>query len=218
MVKLIGRKRALVLFTVLALDAALAAAWLLVTLPAREQAELDLQAANGQVAKLSMDIQNVKKELADFPANHARYDALEKGGFLSSQDRFEAGRALDGMREKSGLLGYTYRIDALRAMADDAATAEGLDLVASRLTVEGLSSVLDTGVFSFLRMLPQSFPQHLRLERFEINRSRDVSEGVLKSLAVKPEPLVSGSATFDWLAVVPHEAAPNTGDAGFRGR
>lgn len=218
-VTLIGKKRAIFLALALAANALVASAYILVVEPMKLEEENSLRNVSSQISKLSVDIENIKRELREFPVNHARYQALEAKGFFSVQDRFEAGRVIDSLRPRSGLLGYTYRIEALRQMQDAKAAAANASLIASRVSIDGMTSVLDANVFSFMRAIGDTFPQHTRINSFEIKRDKEVDTALLKSIAAAPVPVVSAKVDFDWLTVVPQDALPVEGQpGGFRGR
>lgn len=217
-VKLVGTRRAALLGVTLSINLAIAAAWFFVVEPMRVKGEMGLAGVNAQIGQLAQNTQNIKLELAAFPAKYEYYARLEKSGFFSAQDRFEAGRLIDVLREKAGLLGYQYRIDALQDMADDKAAASNLRLVRSSVTIDSISSVLDTNVFTLLRVIRDVFPQHTRIDKFEIRRVKELDEPTLRQIAQAPVQLTGASVTFDWLTIMPQDGADGTGPGGFRGR
>jgi hypothetical protein len=220
MIKLIGVRRGILLGVVLGLNLLMGVLYFLVLVPMRVDAESQLDAASRQISQLSNNVQNVKRELAAYPANYAQYQDLGKKGFFTGQDRFQAGRILDDLREKSGLLGYSYKLDAIRPLANKLADAANSNLIDSRITIDKISSPLDIGVYALIANLYSSFPQHVRLQKFEIRRLGEVNEASLAGLSTRTTGLIDATLVFDWLTVVPKAAESATGaqSGEFRGR
>jgi hypothetical protein len=223
MIRLIGMRRAVILAAAAAANVVVAGAWLLGVEPLKSDAEGELAGVNSRISRLSGDIQNVKTVLAAYKDDYAKYQALRERGFVGAQNRFQAGRALEDMRLRAGLIGYTYRIDMMKTVPDTNADTAGAQLLSSRVTLEKLSSVLDNNVYGLLDRLAAEFPAHTRVERLEVKRMHAVDANILKALTQSPVPLVEGSVALDWFTVSPKEEAPANGAqqppaGGFRGR
>lgn len=218
MIKLIGMKRAVILGVVLALNLLIAAAYLFVVEPLREEEEASLGSASASVAKLSGDTQNIKAELAAFPANYARFQELAKKGFFAEQNRFDASRVLDALRAREpGLIGYNYEISAIKTLPNPPTDAAQMSLIDSRVSIEHISSVLDTSVYGLIGSLLAEFPQHIRISGFHVHKVREVTEETLDAITKNALPLTDGAVAFDWLTVVPADQ-PAGQQGGFRGR
>jgi hypothetical protein len=206
MIKLIGIRRALLLAILLTVNLFVGAVYAFLVEPLREETDTKLSAATSEISRISGDTRNIKTELAVWPANYAAYQALRKNGFFQDQDRFQASHAMDALREKSNLLSYAYKFDTVKPVKNALADAAGADLLNSRITIDSIASVLDTDVYVFMHTFLKSFPPHVRVEKFDISRSKDVNEETLKELAKGPASLITAKIEMDWFTLAPKPA------------
>jgi len=221
MIKLIGLKRALLLGAILSINLLIAAFYLLGVMPLRDDADASLTAVNGRISKTSSDIQNVKTVLANYTRDYAQYQALGSRGFFDPQDRFQAGHTLDALRTRANLLGYAYKLDSIKTIPNTDADAGNLSLIDTRITLEKISSTLDTNMYALIDSFATDFPQQARIANFSLKRIRDPDEASLKNIAKSSVAFVEGAMAVDWLTVVPKTAAATDKPGqpgGFRGR
>lgn len=216
MIKLVGKKRAIVLGATFFLNILLATGWLFGVDPLREEASNQLNGVRSRISQLSGDIQNIKSVLAAYPDNYAKYQALEKRDFFSKQDRFEASRILDDLRARAGLIGYSYKLDSIRTIANAQADTTSSTLIDTKISLEKISSVFDSNIYGLIGSFASSFPQHARLSKFEIKKNRDVNAESLKMLTKEPVGFTDAMMELDWLTVTPKitEPPPNQAHTG----
>jgi hypothetical protein len=224
MMKVMGFKRALILAVMVGINLLIAAIYFLFIQPAQTETQNNLYAVEAQISELSTKIQNVKIELATFAENYARYQKLNERGFFLGQDRFQAGRNLDDLQARSGLIGYSYRLEAIKAISNPDAETVNASLINTRVTIERIISVLDTNVYTLMYNIATIFPEHARIQRLEIKRTNKLEENIMRDLPAGKTGLVEASIVMDWLTVVPKAEAAATGASlpgqatGFRGR
>lgn len=218
-IKLIGRKRALVLGVAAAVNVAIGAVWLAAVQPLTSEIGHRQAAVNGAISQLMVDTGNIKAELKAFPENYKKYQEMQRRGFFLDQDRFVAGKLLDDMKEGMGLLEYSYRMEELQVKKSPLAAAAGGELLDSAIKVESVSSLLDGEVYGLLRRFGTAFPAQTRLVRFSISRNGEVGMEELKAIAEgNPPPLVTASFELQWITMVPREEEEGQAGGGFRGR
>jgi uncharacterized protein (DUF2236 family) len=213
MIELLGVKRAILLLVLLALNAVVAAVFLLVLEPMRTDADNHLNAVRGEISTLQANIENVKAELASFNENLPKYEALKVSGFFSPQDRFEIGRYLEDLKTRSGISGFSYKIADIQRIANTDADTAKLRLISSRIELDSVMTLLDTGFYNLLTVLPQSFPQQVRIESFSVKRTGKIDDALLENVRQgKASPLVAQVA-FDFMTVtdLPPQTEAGTG-------
>ncbi|MDD9901655.1 MAG: hypothetical protein OXT65_11800 [Alphaproteobacteria bacterium] len=221
MIKLIGIKRAMLLAGILIVNLLFVGVFMGVIDPMRAETQNKLNMTSSDISRLSKEISNIKKELNDYADNLSKYRALGDRGFFRSQDRFQTARLLEEMHERSGLIGYTFNIDAIKSVSNPDAEKSKSSLITSRITLKDVAAHLDMGIYTLLYNLEYVFPEHARIHAFSIERSGELDQRALQSVAQgTSNGLVEASVTLDWLTVVPlrDDDDKKNGPRGFRGR
>jgi hypothetical protein len=204
--KLIGAKRMLILAILLAVNLAIAAVFFLQISPMRDDAQHKLDAVNGEIAEQSDKIATIKADLETFKKTLPDYQALERKGFTLNQDRFRMSRDLDDVRKKAELAGFSFTINDIKKIDNPDALAAHMQLIDSRIKIENVVSLLDLNVYDFIDLMGSDFPTHLRVQSFQITRKDPLNSVALGHIAKKePVNLISATATFDWLTIVPKQ-------------
>lgn len=205
--KLIGVKRLIILSVLILLNTLIAASYFLWIEPMREEAQTKLTATKDSISSLQGKIQNTKIELAEYAQNLPQYNVLKARGFMSNQDRFQISRDLDVVRNHAELSGFSFQIDDLKTIENDAAAAANMSVLNSRINVDNVVSLLDINFYDFLDLMVREFPSHVRLQSFVISRGDPLNSMSLQRIVAKqPAKLISGKAVFDWITYAP--AAP----------
>jgi hypothetical protein len=206
--KLIGVRRALILVFLLVLNLAVAFVYLGMIEPMRQGAESSRNGVVSQISDLQSRIQNIKQELDLFHQNLPKYQALETRGFFLGQDRFKMGRDLGDVRTLAGLSGFSYNINDIKTIDNNDTASIQMNLIASRIQVSNVVTLLDNNVYTFLDMMNEAFPAHVRLNSFTVKKSNPLSEAALTAITKNQQvSLMTAEATFDWLTIVPIEAS-----------
>lgn len=202
--KLIGVKRTIILAILLAVNLAVAAVFFLQVDPMREDSVRKLSTVNGQIAEKSQKIANIKAELETYKTTLPKYEVLEKKGFTLNQDRFRMSRDLDSVRIRSALAGFSFTINDIKKIDNPDALAAQMQLIDSRIKIENVVSLLDLNFYDFIDLMQYQFPAHVRVQSFDVVRKDPLNSTALAHIA-KGEPvnLISATAYFDWLTVVP---------------
>lgn len=204
MIKLIGIKRILVLAGLLGINVAIALAYFLFIQPMRTDAQDKLNGINDEISTLQTKIQSTQQDLRDYQANLPKFKELQGKGFMSVQDRFQLSRDLDRVRNDAAISKFVFDVhDISRIPNADAKTAK-MQLLDSRIDISKIESPLDINFYDFMDKMQREFPEHLRLDNFEIKRGAAVDPATLQKIANRePVDLVISTASFDWYTMVP---------------
>jgi hypothetical protein len=205
-VKLIGVKRALILAILFAINLAIAAVFFLQLSPMRDDAQQKLDGINDEIGATSQKIASIKSDLDTFNKTLPQYKELEQKGFTRNQDRFGMSRDLDDVRKKAALAGFSFTISDIKKVDNPDATTAQMQLIDSRIKIENVVSLLDVNFYDFVDLMQTDFPEHLRVQSFEITRKNPLNSDALAKIAQKePVNLLSATAQFDWLTVIPKQ-------------
>ena len=231
MIKLIGMKRVMFLATLLGLNFLVLCTYLFVLDPMITDSQSKLRAVEGKISELKGKISNTKQEVVYLKENIPKYQELQDKGLFLEQDRFMIERLLEDMRIRAGITKFSFAIDDLKEIPNADASGMEHKLVSSNIRVDRIISVLDNNIFSFIQHIGDAFPEHARLQKFELRRVSDVNETKLNEIVQgKPVNFVDATVNFDWVTMVPKvsdkpapgAAAPGApaapAAAGFRGR
>ena len=218
MIKLIGIKRVLILAVLLAANVAIAGIFFLAILPMNSKAKTDLLKVEGEITSLQKKINDVKIEIADFNRNLPRYEQLKAAGFFSAQDRFQLERDLNIIQEKSGLQGFGYTVSEVQTLDNAAAKKSKSRVIKSQINIENPFALTDVEFYRLLTTMLRDFPSHVRLQSFNVARKEELDNDTLAKVRTQElRSLLSASAIFEWMTVVPEEA-PSEQKSGWGGR
>ena len=218
MIKLIGLRRIILFLCFLGINLLVSSGYFLGLAPMRDEAQMQLNAVRGQISSLQNKIMNVQKEVNSLKENQPKYQKLKDKGFFLGQDRFMIERLLENVRKKSEITSFSFTVGNLKDVPNAKAASMNYKLVSSRIEVGNIMSPLDSNIYIFLQALADDFPQHTRIQSFDIRRTKEVTEAALSKIAIgKPVSFVDANLSFDWMTLVPKVTEKPTA-AGFRRR
>lgn len=204
--KLIGFKRALVFFSLLAVNLAVGGAYIFWLEPLATQTERERRVLDGEIAELGTKIDNVKREVEAFNNNLPAFKELQSRGFMLPQDRLQLGRDFTEIKEKSAISGFTYTVDDIAIITHPSAEEGGLKVINSDIKMAGISPRLDADFYAFMDLIQSRFPAHIRIQSVTIRKSVDVNGDILARIERKEDAgLMSIEAELDWMTIVPKE-------------
>lgn len=213
--KLIGIKRALILAILLAINLSIAGIFFFGIEPMRQKANNDLAIVETQIGSLRGKIDNVKKELADFQKNLPKYGELKKVGFFNQQDRFQLGRDLDLVQEKSGLPGFGYSVSEVKKVDNEDAEKSKSQLIKSEILIDKPLALDDSDFYRFIYAMMSDFPSHLRLQSFDISRKPVDNNALSKIKTQEIRSMVDAKVVFEWMTIVPEEVPAGQNQSGW---
>jgi hypothetical protein len=222
-IKLIGFKRFVILALLLGLNVAVVGAYFALLYPLLDPLQAQMNAVNAEINELRTKNASIKQDLAFLKDNLPKYDALKNGGFFMEPDRFLIGRKMEELRLKVGITSFGFTVDDAEEIPNADAAALGYRLISSHIKVERIISPFDMDTYTLLQEASSVFPEFVRIQKMEMRRSKEVTEGALKDISAgKPVSFVDAAAVFDWITMVPKPAdqSPSVpgAPAGFRGQ
>lgn len=210
MIKLLGFKRTLILGVMLGINVLFGLIYMFWASPQTAMLNSQLMGLRSEISNLQTGIQNTKTDMQMLEQNLPTYDALVKNGFMQDQDRFVMSRALEDIKAKSHVQGFSFSVGDIREIANADAQLAGKRLLHSRVNVTSISSPLDINVYDMARLIETDYPVHARIHSFKINREGTLNQEKINSMAQAPVSLVRAEMVFDWfsLANIPQAVAP----------
>ena len=210
MIKLLGFKRTLILGVMIAINALLGLIYLFWASPQTAMLNTQLMGLRSEISNLQTGIQNTKSDMQMLEQNLPTYDNLIRDGFMQEQDRFVMSRALEEIKTKSHVQGFSFSVGDIREIANADAQLAEKRLLHSRIQISNISSPLDINVYDMIRMIETTYPVHARINNFKISRSGDLNQENLGRMANEPVSLVTSELTFDWfsLGTIPQAGVP----------
>jgi hypothetical protein len=211
MIQKLGIKRAIILFGLLLLLAALAAANYLYFMPQGEKDLTDLNAVKTQLSQLQSELDKMRSDFVMFEQQKVFFEKMQKMGFFNVQDRVIARERFDTMQKLSKILSAKYQVKAARLYQDKDADRVGFVVMESPVTVN-LSAIDDLDVYRFIYYLNYSFPGHIGIDNLMIERKQNVNQEILKQIGTgAPPEIISATIDLNWRTMArKSEIAPDS--------
>lgn len=198
MIQILGTKRVLFLTLLLLLNVGLVVALYVHLIPEQEKVARQLRSTKQAITTKKQEIERIKEEIAMLRENLKQYKILQDSGFFGNQNRTTAQDAFQEIREESNILKAKYYIKAAKRIENDKAKAVDHVFLSSAIDVE-LEALDDIDVYYFVKLLQRRFPGNVELSTFELKRSSDVTDVVLRNIGGgQPVTMVSGQLSFNW--------------------
>ena len=202
MIKLIGLNRLIILAVLGGLN--LLCLWLYFfwLQPGTLQLTQQQQQLSSSISEQRTKIDNIKSDIVLIRESLPEYQALMDKGFGSEQDRFYLSRELDSVREAVGIRGFSFSVSDIENIPFVIADAAGKKLIRSAVTVEKISTTFDVGVFDLMRGIEQRFPPHVRIAKYEIKKTGNITPDNIDRLRRGEDTLVNSTFVFEWMTMI----------------
>lgn len=210
MFKVLGSKRLIFIFAVLALSCAIGYAYYYILVPAYDKSAQDLQTSKAAVTQKYADVTRLKEEYVLLQSQLRAYKELEAKGFFNVQDRAAALSKMDTLSKSAGLLKAKLKIGIGQLINDpSAATAEQV-VLKSAVAIEA-KSIDDVDVYSFIKFVEEEFPGRVDVSEVSLKRMEIFDTAILRKIGGgDPTPLVEAKIAFDWLTMAPKDVVVPT--------
>lgn len=171
------------------------------------------EALTRNISTMKSDVSTKRGQIDTLVVNHdrfieqrERFDFIEQVGFFNTQDRLDVRRTLNEIREKSGVISAKYSMKPLVVEASNEAKEVNHKLIKTIIDFE-LGAFEDIEIYNFVFLLMNGFPGIVEIEQFEISKSQDVTQPLLRSIGGgKAEVIVSAKMSVVWRTLVPSDA------------
>lgn len=218
MIKLLGIKRLITLSAIFILLIILLSVYFLWIDPARQDADRQVNALNGEIATLQNDINTTKQQIEETRRNIPYFNYLKKIEFFSEQDRFRAQRTIEDIQAQSGITSAEFTIGELTDVNEPLATQVEYRLVVSPIAVQNVQAFTDVEFYKLLYLMNNEFPGHIRLSSMSLTRTGELDQDVAQNRDQGGVPyFVTGDIEFQWLTMIEDPQPTNMGQDGFPG-
>lgn len=206
MIQVIGYKRLLMLAILFGANVFLAGMVYYVVMPQKSKTDVELNTAKAAVQARRAEVSRMKADYEQVQEQKDRFEKLRQSGFFGKQDRAEAKNLIASIQSTSRVLGATYQIGAA-ALTEEGAVAESGHVLMSSPVSVSISALDDLDYYSFMYWMENSFPGHVGIKSFNLERKIDIDDDVLRQIGNGvPTVLISGSIDFSWSTMIPKES------------
>lgn len=202
MIGVLGIKRVIVLATLVALNALLAASAYLYLTPEIVKKEREERSIRGEVGKLRSDIDRMQVEFEQLEEQKAEFEKLAADGFLREQNRRQAELVFGQIQRKSGVNKAVASVDVGVIEDNEEAQKAGHKILSSPMVVN-IQAVDDINVYNYIHLIENYFPGYVTIEDVFIERKSNVTGAVLQSIASgQNPPLVEANVKMVWKTLI----------------
>ncbi len=168
-----------------------------------EAVQLSVQIAEKRDAMLALQIQadSLKARIEENRKTRAEFEVLEKKGMFTEQNRLQAIRQLEELRQQHRITSLQYQILPAVMTQIGAQDASGISLVTSRIILN-IRGFVDSDLVAFVEAMRLELPGHVVVEAFEINKLASPGAAMLTRIrSGAGADMVSGVVTLSWRAI-----------------
>lgn len=203
MIKILGKKRVLTLLLLVVLNAALIAAFYAYLVPHKEEKDRELRVVRGQVSSTRADIERLRVELQQIEYQKDDFEALQKDGFFTKQNRRDAKIVLEQIQQESGVISAVASIESGEFVEDQEAAKAEYKILLSEMNID-IKALRDVEIFKYISLLEDFFPGDLTVKKVTLSREEDLSATILRAIAASENmPLVEAQIQLQWRTMVP---------------
>jgi hypothetical protein len=208
MIKAMGPRRLLVLFSLIGVNALLAAIIYLWIVPQTADVAGQLSDVKGKVNASRSNTQQLRTQYDLIQKQKEDFGKLQATGFFTAQDRVEARQRIEAIQRYSHVLQANYNIKRADFKKTDDLTTAGQVMLSTPVTVS-VDALDDMDFYNFLYLVQNTFPGFAGINAVDITRVKDLDDVTLRQIGSGiPTPLIKGNIDFTWQTVVPDNALP----------
>lgn len=156
-------------------------------------------AANDAATNVSLQLNDLSAGKIRDDADRKRFDELEKDGFVGPQNRLNAARVLEQLRQRHRISGMEYQIDPAETISiirQPEGTGEKLTVSLLSLSIRGF---LDRDLRDFTAAVRRDFPGFITITEVEMKRVQTPTNELLSQIrAGQGTELLHGSVKVLW--------------------
>ena len=203
MIKVLGAKRIMMLFILVAVNVVLAATVYLFLIPQEVTKRNELNVLRNKTAGVRGDIDRMLVEFDQLALQQNRYEKLKERGFFYNQDRRQAQIVLESIQKQAGVVAAVANIQA--GISEDNPEAQKAEYKVLRSPMKIHIEAFDpVDIYRYVYLLDNFFPGHIMIEDIRIERTGEVTGPVLRGIASGSNPvLVQADLNVTWRTMVP---------------
>ncbi len=203
MIKVIGVKRTMILFSLIGLNGFFAAAVYGYMVPENIKLERNLRALRGEISTVQGDIDSLQVQFEQLEQQQAQYEALEKDGFFRSQGRREAQDLFERIQKSAKVVSAVANIESGAVEENEEAQKAAHKLLVSKVSLK-IEALSDVDVYRYIYLLEKAFPGHISMDKIDLSRKHTLTAAVLRSIATGENvALVEANIDMTWSTMIP---------------
>lgn len=206
MIKLIGIGRLFFIVCLSALSALLIVYYHFTASPQSESSKKELAKNNSEISEISTNLADLKSGLETFKSQQEKFLSIkDQYDFFNAQDRVQARRKLNVIRDISRVSSAQYNIRPAVTEKNDALKESGYKVLNTPIEFN-VTAIEDKDIYSFIYHLNYSFPGIVQIDQLSISRDEEITQPLLRDIGTGREdirPLVSASIKTSWVTIVP---------------
>lgn len=214
MIQVIGLKRLVILVIMILANVGLGAATYLYLLPSQESTERELKSLQSSIRVTQADIERMQVAFEQLDKQQEEFNKLKKRGFFSNQVRSNARRLFSEIQDEAKVVSAVASVKSGATVDDPEAKKANHKMLNSPIEIE-IEAMEDEEIFRYLKILKRRFPGNLFLNDVVIERSRDVTPAVLRSIAADGNiALIKADVNLTWRTMIPESDVIETNQQG----
>ncbi len=213
MIRLIAFNKFFLIILLGGLLTALAFYYYAVSIPKIESDKKALRKNSAEISELSQNLEELKAGIAQFLKQEEEFKQLEKKGFFDPQDRVQARKKLNYIRDMSGVITAQYTIKPAGDQVNEQVKAAGHKILDTPMEFS-LDAIEDADIYRFIYYLNYGFPGQITIKDITMTRNEDITIPKLKQIGLGLEPMtpfISAKITANWRTIVPDATIAVTG-------
>ncbi|MBI1301041.1 MAG: hypothetical protein GC137_05190 [Alphaproteobacteria bacterium] len=203
MIQVIGIKRFIILVIMILANLGLGASTYLYLLPTQETTEGEVRALQGSIRVTQADIERMQIAFEQLDRQQEEFNKLKSRGFFSNQVRSNARKLFSEIQEEAKVFSAVASVKSGTTVDDPEAKKANHKLLYSPIEIE-IEAMEDEAIYRYLKILKRRFPGNLFLNDVVIERSRDVTPAVLRSIASDGNvSLIKAEVNLTWRTMIP---------------
>lgn len=205
MIQIIGVRRIVILFVLIAVNACLAAALYVYVQPEKQKVERQLNSIQRSVSSVQGDLQKMGVEFEQLAEQQDRFDKLKEDGFFSNQVRSDVKNLLTIIQTDSGVVSATANVRSGVVVDDEQAKKSMHRVLTSpiEITIEAFS---DASIYKYLQLVEERFPGHIQVDKIVMTRKREISSVILRAIGDGANiALIAAEVQLTWRTFIPED-------------
>jgi len=205
MIRLIGLNKIFLMLFLGMLLALFVFYYYMVASPEIASNDRELRNNNGEISKISNDLNQLKIGIEQFKEQEDQFQSLYKHDLFNPQDRVEARKRLTAIRDSSGVSSAQYTINSAKVDKNEDIKKAGYKILNTPMTFR-IEAIDDLDVYRFIYLLNHGFPGQITLEEVSVSREEEITLPLLKQIGIGQEemrPLINAEIEASWRTSVP---------------
>jgi hypothetical protein len=212
-IKILGFKRVLIIFVLVALNAVFLASNYLVFTPGSTSAQNELRTTKSKTVQTRNDAEKLRTEITEIQQQKSGYELLKNAGFFSEQNRLVAKNRIEDIQKRTGILKAAYSVGTGTIIENPSAKEAGYAVLESDISIN-IEAMDDVDIYNFAFWMENALPGHMTIDSLDIVRTKDINEATIREIGTgNPVTLLTGKIALTWRTMVSEDVIRNAAES-----